>query len=158
MEKAGFWKLCAAYLIDFVFISIAGLILGAILGGIIGALLALLGKPETGYFASAPTGNLYVVAKVDTLTSFTFSFAGTELADTLGFYLCSVKEQDGFWYYGDTVYETRFRMPKEQGLATIGIPSTRLCPGTYFAASILECENVSVSAEETGIFWTFRTQ
>ncbi len=46
MEKAGFWKLCAAYLIDFVFISIAGLILGAILGGIIGALLALLGKPE----------------------------------------------------------------------------------------------------------------
>lgn len=27
----------------------------------------------------------------------------------------------------------------------------------YFAASILECENVSVSAEETGILWTFRT-
>ena len=117
---------------------------------------AVLGKPVTGFFASAPTGNLYVVAKVDTLTSFTFSFAGTELADTLGFYLYSVKEQDGFWYYGDTVYETRFRMPKEQGLATIGIPSTRLCPGTYFAAltdSRMSSGFMSDSSE-SGVFYS----
>lgn len=43
MEKAGFWRLAAAYTIDLILLTIAGYILGAVVGIFIGGVLGVLG-------------------------------------------------------------------------------------------------------------------
>ncbi len=45
MEKAGFWKLCLAYVIDSVVTFIGGVVLGALIGLVLGFLLGLMGAP-----------------------------------------------------------------------------------------------------------------
>ena len=98
---------------------------------------AVLGRRISGYFVSAPTGNLYTVVLPDTLTSFTFSFAGTDGTDSLTFRLYALQgDTNGQMWLGDTLAEYRFRMPREAGLTTVGLPSLSLMPGTYFAALI----------------------
>jgi len=49
MQKAGFWKLCTAYLIDGVVCQIVGFVAGFIAGAIVGALLGAAGlyTPQT---------------------------------------------------------------------------------------------------------------
>lgn len=118
---------------------------------------AVIGHPVEGYFVSAPVGNLYTIMVPDTLTSITFSFAGTDAADSMSFCLYAVHiDSNKQMILGDTLYEHRFRMPKDAGLTTLALPSLPLMPGTYFAALVNARANSGYMTDsaEDGFFYS----
>ncbi len=65
METAGFWKLAAAYFVDFVLLTIGGYIIGILAGLFVGAVLGLLGVSMMNI--------MYVCAVVGGLLGFIFN-------------------------------------------------------------------------------------